>query len=47
MTTPTDRPEDAKARDLRGERLYPARNLTWPVGELHEIEWREREAVAV
>lgn len=28
-------------RDLLGERLYTARDFTWPIGELRKIEWRE------
>lgn len=28
-------------RDLNGDRLYPPRDLTWPIGEVPQIKWRE------
>jgi hypothetical protein len=31
-------------RDMHGDLLYRARNLTWPLGVVREIEWLDKRA---
>jgi hypothetical protein len=42
---PAGQPDHLDTRDLRGERLYTARDFTWSMGELSEIEWCEAVGV--